>query len=260
MLDQDARVENEALQFDQVIAESSAASADRPVVSCAACRAQIDTEYFDVNGHSVCGRCRSAAQSAAETPRGIVPLITAAAYGLGAGLLGAIIYYAVIAIANLEIGIVAILIGYMVGYAVRRGAGGRGALRFQVLAVCLTYGSIALAYTPIAVKEAFAADRKAQSASGATTNHASDAPANTEIDPAETPQPTGGRLLLFAVALAGFILSLPVLVVIGSFPSGVISAFIMFIGMRQAWKMTGPPRLQILGPYRVGAIPGPASA
>ena len=251
MLDQDARVDNEALQFDQAIA---GASAEKPAVTCAACRAQIETEYFDVNGHSVCGRCRAIAASAAETPRGIAPLATAAAYGLGAGILGAIVYYAVIAIANLEIGIVAILIGYMVGYAVRAGARGRGALRFQVLAVCLTYGSIALAYTPIAIKE-MAAGRKAPSASATSSSDA--AAADTDLEEAA---PSAGRMLLFAGALAGFIAALPILVVVGSFPSGLISALIMFFGMRQAWRMTGPPRMQILGPYRVGAVPRPASA
>ena len=93
-------------------------------------------------------------RSAAETPRGIIPFITAGVFGLGAGVVGAGIYYAVIAIANLEIGIVAILIGYMVGYAVRKGAGGRGGRRFQVLAVALTYASVALAYTPLAFNQA----------------------------------------------------------------------------------------------------------
>src|SRR5256885_6563243 len=105
-----APAEKEALQFDRVITESTAARADARAVVCAACRASIETEYFDVNGNQVCGRCRALAESAADTPRGIVPLITAAAYGLGAGVAGAVVYYAVIAIANLEIGIVAVLI------------------------------------------------------------------------------------------------------------------------------------------------------
>jgi hypothetical protein len=60
-------------------------------------------------------------------------------------------------------------------------------------------------------------------------------------------------LLALAILLA-FIAALPVIVVVGSLPSGLISAFIIFIGMRQAWRMTGVPLLQILGPYRVGAV------
>src|SRR5258708_3197232 len=75
-------------------------------------------------------------------------------FGFGAGGVGAAIYYGVIAIAPLEIGIVAILIGYMVGYSVRKGADGRGGRRFQVLAAVLTYCSVALAYAPLAVQQA----------------------------------------------------------------------------------------------------------
>ena len=243
--------ERDALQFDRAVTASTAAPADKPAVVCAACRAAIETEYFDVNGNAVCRRCRSIAEAAAETPRGMVPLITAAACGLGAGIAGAIVYYAVIALAHLEIGIVAILIGYMVGYAVRKGAGGRGGLRFQVLAVCLTYGSIALAYTPLAIKEAMAADRTASaSATGGAGNAAEGASA----------MPVTRSLALAVVVTAGLIAALPILVIVGSLPSGLISAFIIFIGMRQAWKMTGAPRFLIRGPYRVGTAPAPTSA
>jgi hypothetical protein len=163
------------------------------------------------------------------------------------------------AIAHLEIGIVAILIGYMVGYAVRKGAGGRGGRRFQILAVALTYASVALAYAPIAVKQAVDAGRNAQKGPSATSSN-SNAAAATDSRRAATTKPSGGRLLLALVLIAALIAALPVLVVIGSFPSGLISAIIIFIGMRQAWRMTGAPRLKILGPYRVGAAPGPAPA
>ena len=160
MLDQATRVENEELQFDRVISESTgSAPSNTLAVICAACQTPIETEYFDVNGSTLCSRCRTVAEAAAETPRGIVPLITASLYGLGAGVFGAVLYYGVMAIAHLEIGLVAILIGYMVGYAVRTGARGRGARRFQVLAVALTYASIALAYAPMAITQAIEADR-----------------------------------------------------------------------------------------------------
>jgi hypothetical protein len=257
MSDHETPVRNEELQFDRVITEStSSAVPSKLAVICGRCQTSIETEYYDVNGSIFCSRCRTAVESAAETPRGIVPLITAGAFGLGAGVIGAVIYYAVIAIAHLEIGIVAILIGYMVGYAVRKGARGRGGLRFQVLAVGLTYVSIALAYTPIAVTGAIDAARKAQKAP-ATTTSSRDAAAATDSFRAAPPKPSGGRLLAsgFLFALIG---ALPVLVVLGSLPFGLISAFIIFIGMRQAWRMTGAPWLQILGPYRVGAATAPA--
>ena len=256
MSDGEARVGAEELQFDRVVAESpSSATPGEVSVLCAACETPIETEYYDVNGNICCSRCRSALESAAETPRGIVPLITAGAFGLGAGVVGAAIYYAVIAIAHLEIGLVAILIGYMVGYAVRKGARGRGGLRFQVLAVALTYASVALAYTPLAVQGAIDARRNAQSAA-ATSGRNSTAAAMTDA----TTKRGAGSLLIGVVVLLGLIAALPVLVAVGSFPSGLISAFIIFIGMRQSWKMTGAPWLQILGPYRVGADTASAPA
>jgi hypothetical protein len=211
MSDQEPRIGKEELQFDRVITESASFGApSKLAVTCAACHTSIETEYYHFNGNVLCSRCRTALESAVDTPRGFTPLITAGVFGLGAGVFGAVIYYAVMAIAHLEIGIVAILIGYMVGYAVRKGARGRGGLRFQVVAVALTYVSVALAYTPIAIKQAIAA--------------------------------------------------LPVLIVLGSFPSGLISALIIFIGMRQAWRMTGAPALEILGPYRVGTAPASTPA
>ena len=261
MRDQDARVGSDELQFDRVIAESTSSDPpSTPAVVCAVCQTPIETEYFDVNRSILCNGCRSVAESAAETPRGIVPLMAAGVYGLVAGVLGAVVYYSVIAIAHLEIGIVAILIGYMVGYAVRTGARGRGALRFQVLAVALTYASIALAYAPIVVKQAISADLGAQHAPAASTSTNGSTTDATVSGRAAAKKPSGPRLALAVVFLVALIAALPVLAVFGSFPSGLISAFIIFIGMRQAWRMTGAPRLQILGPYRVGAAPAATPA
>jgi hypothetical protein len=264
MFEPEAPRDGEELQFDRVVSQAASASPSGTLsVACAGCQTSIETEYYDVNGKTCCGRCRAAIEAAAETPQGILPLVIAGVFGLGAGVVGAAIYYAVMAIANLEIGIVAILIGYMVGYAVHKGAGLRGSRRFQVLAVALTYASVALAYTPLAFQEVLDADRGARKAAATTTstdgNVAATAADGTSVataiesTPAETTRPSGRRALFALAILLTFIAALPVMVVVGSLPSGLISAFIIFIGMRQAWRMTGVPLLQILGPYRVGA-------
>lgn len=239
------------LQFDRAIGPTLAADPGGLAVSCSACQAAIDTEYYDVNGKVLCVRCRTAVESALETPRGIRPLVTAAVYGFGAAIAGAIVYFLVIAIAKIEIGIVAILIGYMVGYAVRKGSGGRGGRRFQILAVALTYAAIGLAYTPIvvqAVRNSSRTQRTAPTSDGR--------PAATR---AATATPEGTRTFVAIMGLLAFVGLLPLLVVWGSLPSGLITALIIFIGMRQAWKMTGTWPLQIFGPYRVGrpAAAGP---
>ena len=268
MLDQGTRAGSDELQFDRVSTGTvPSAPPIKLVVTCAACQASIETTYFEVNGSILCRLCRGRAESAAEKPRGIVPFMIATIYGLGAGVVGAIIYYAVIAITNFEIGIVAILIGYMVGYAVRKGAGLRGSRRFQVLAVALTYLSIALAYAPLVFNQAADTPQSAQDARAVTAGGNGDTTAATETAPVPTntmgtatEKVSGRRALLSLVFLAAVIAALPVMAVFGSLPSGLISAFIIFIGMKQAWRMTGAPALQILGPYRVGAAPAATPA
>jgi hypothetical protein len=203
----------ETPQFDRAIVDAHApGTATGGGVVCAGCRAAIDREYFHVNGHIACAGCRAAVGTTASTPVGAAPFLVAAAFGAGGGIAGAAIYYAVMALAHLEIGLVAILIGYMVGYSVRKGARGRGGLRLQILAAALTYLSVALAYAPLAVGQATLSAR--------------------------------------TVALVAL---LPLLVIASSIPTGLISAVIIFIGMRQAWRMTAAPPLTILGPYRVGS-------
>ena len=253
MSDQETPVGYEPLQFDRVITESaSSAAPERLAVVCEACQASIDTEYYHVNGITCCSRCRDRFESAAETPRGVAPLVRGGAFGLGAGIVGAAIYYAVIAIAHLEIGIVAILIGYLVGRGVRKGARGRGGLRFQILAVALTYASVALAYTPIAIEGMLARDRQAQQTAASASGASSPVAAPTAAERSTTPV-SGSRLVLGLAFLLAFILALPMLIVFGSLPSGLLSALIIGIGMRQAASMTGAPRLEVFGPYRVGA-------
>ena len=125
----DVVVPNVDLQFDTAVAGSGALTG---AVTCSLCQRTIEYRVYDVSGHSTCADCRGNMDALTETPTGVGPLLEAGAFGLGAGIAGAIIYYAVIAISGSRDRIVAILIGYMVGYAVRKGAGGRGGRRLQV--------------------------------------------------------------------------------------------------------------------------------
>jgi hypothetical protein len=150
------------LQFDRVEQGSADPAADSGTgVTCSNCSAKIETAYFNVGNDPVCMRCRSAIQAHITPDKSWGTLTRALLLGVGAAIAGAIVYYGVIAITNFEIGIVAILIGYMVGWAIRKGASGRGGRRFQLMAVALTYFSVGLAYTPLAVKSALEADKTA---------------------------------------------------------------------------------------------------
>jgi hypothetical protein len=251
MSDEEKPPAEQALQFDRLVTDGpSSLAQSTPSTNCTTCGSSFQAEYYSVNGHAVCDACRQAIEAATETPTEAGPFILAALFGLGAGVVGAAVYYAVIALANLEIGIVAILIGYMVGYAVRKGAGNRGGRRFQVLAVALTYGAVALAYTPVVISAAIKERNEAQKA--AVTKN-SPPPSSSSLQAVAEPPPSSGGMILGLVMTLGFILALPMLVVFGSMPSGLISGAIIFFGMQRAWKMTAVPPLQALGPFRVGS-------
>jgi hypothetical protein len=127
-----------------------------------------------------------------------------------------------------------------------------------VLAIVLTYGAVALAYTPVVIKAAL--DQEKTDTASAITKSTASAPAPHPAPRGvnEEPASTGGIVgVIFAF---GFIAALPVLMVVGSLPSGLISAAIIFFGLRQAWVMTGVPSLRISGPYRVGSEPASTPA
>ena len=275
----------ESLQFDRVVAAANPAidtSASGPAVVCSRCNATIKTYYYQLNGSPVCAACKQAAEGSSKSERSAGAFIRAALLGLGAAIVGAVIYYGVIAITNFEIGIVAILIGYLVGAAVRMGARGAGGRRFQILAVGLTYFSVGLAYSPLALKglneakSSKIAAKVAPRTDSAAVDSAGEADkarlaeaqnAATDVsDPTVAPvgAPNTNRLGVVTVLLglgATFLLifALPVISVVGSLPSGLISALIIGIGMRQAWRMTAGQTRTITGPHRIATTPQPAA-
>jgi hypothetical protein len=132
------------LQFDR--AEFATASApDAAGLTCVACKRTIGSIYYEVNGRIVCNICQPGVETALTGGSGTRRLIAAAVAGSVAALLGALIYGAVYALTTgYQIGLIAILVGYLVGRAVRWGAQARGGWRYQGLAVALTYLSITL--------------------------------------------------------------------------------------------------------------------
>ena len=271
------------LQFDRAEINAGQTSGERlvPAVTCTVCKRSIDTQYWQANGKPVCNVCRQRVQDEATSGKGAGRLLKAGVFGLGAAIAGAAIYYAVMALADLEIGIVAILIGYMVGYAVRKGASGKGGKRFQIVAAVLTYWAVGLAYTPFAIKGLIegksakvtasspadstraAATASSDTASSATVDStrataATDSAATKTVS--SKAEPVGAKAIVLAIGfMMVLVFALPVTAIVGTMPSGLISALIIFFGLRQAWRMTGVPEVTITGPYKVGATGAPAT-
>ena len=265
MTDPNTRPAQEPLQFDRAV-ESDAPAAgapSTPALTCSSCGQPITTSYYQLGGATLCANCKLIVERTLAEQHTRGAFLRSAILGLAAAVAGAAIYYGVIALLGLEIGIVAILIGYMVGAAVRKGARGGGGRRYQILAVALTYFSVGLAYSPLAFK-GFAEGRAKASASAdsartfvAPSESASESVA--AVAPASRPITTkrigAGALLLALGATFLFIFVLPILAVMGSGASGIISVIIIGVGMRQAWRMTAGHTVVISGPYRVGGSP-----
>ena len=133
-------VEGAELQFDQ--AEPAAPAPSGP--TCAACNRPIEDQYFEINGKVICTSCRQHIEASLRGGSGLARLLKASLFGLGAAILGAVIYFAFVKATDANWSLVAILVGFMVGGAVRKGTGNRGGLLYQILALLLTYFAIGL--------------------------------------------------------------------------------------------------------------------
>jgi len=231
------------LQFERAERATGAIGAD-----CAVCKQPITTSYYEINGHVTCQRCRS--RIMAERDRGTSGTRFAKALGLGllAAAAGAGIYYAVAAATGSEYAIVAIVVGLLVGSAVRKGSNRRGGWRYQALAMSLTYSAIVVTYIPQIIKAV--TERRA-----AVINEGSQRAARpaATVDSARTaPKRIGvGGVLLGLGALFLLAAALPILAGI----SNIIGLFIIGIALYEAWRLNKAIPLRITGPYQVSAPP-----
>lgn len=229
----------ESLQFRKAETVSEVAGAQ----VCRACKRSFASEYFHVNGIVVCPACTESIESRQKAPP-VHSMLKAFVYGLGAAIAGSILYAAMAIITGLELALIAILIGYMVGKAIRYASNGLGGRPQQILAVALTYFSITTSYIPVAIHHFATNPPKAESTAqpSSLTGAATDsAPAATDT---KAPRMSLGQVIgpLLLLALGAPFLAL------GNF-SGIISLLIIFFGLKQAWKITGRSELVITGPY-----------
>ncbi|HEX4230306.1 MAG TPA: hypothetical protein VHZ07_16640 [Bryobacteraceae bacterium] len=227
----------ESLQFTRA-EPASAAAANRP--RCVACKSPLEDTYFHVHGRQVCPACARRVESFQQAPPAH-SLLKSALYGGAAALAGCILYAVVEFVTGWEIGIIAIVVGYMVGKAIRHASRGLGGRSQQILAVLLTYFAISFSYAGVAIAHNVKDHAAAQTTAATTTVQ----PVQTEEHPTND---TGSLLLALAwLGLAAPFLSL-------SNPMNLISLFIIFIGLRQAWQLTGRSNLVITGPYQVANL------
>jgi hypothetical protein len=205
---------------------------------CVVCKRPTGSSYFHAQGMVVCPGCAERIEHGQQAPPA-ASLGKAALYGGGAALAGCLLYAAVAIILHVEIGLIAILVGYMVGRAIRHASEGRGGRPQQILAVALTYFAITTSYIPVFVYHAVN-DSKAP-----VVQPQDAAPAAVEKAPVNWGSAAAYLLMLAAVA--------PFLSLGSGGISGLIGLFIIFIGLQRAWRLTGRREIAITGPYPVEA-------
>ena len=112
---------------------------------CRECRGPIRDEYYDVGGIVVCSICHMKRGRA----RGrLIRCFKALLFGSLAAAVGAGIYRANMFGTGWNFSLVAVLVGYMVGGAVKTGSGERGGRFYQFLAMFLTYSALVGMFVP----------------------------------------------------------------------------------------------------------------
>jgi hypothetical protein len=216
--------------------------ADAPALTaCANCEQAVSDQYFEVNGQTTCAVCTDLLRQAESVKPGIAGIGKAIAAGVGAGILGALLYYAVLALTGYEFGLIAIVVGVFVGRAVRWGSLGRGGRIYQVLAVVLTYLAIVSCYVPFIVQGL------RESAAKQAAESQTDAGAATGQSPAEATPPTKLQVAFFLGIVGAVILASPFL---AGFEN-VIGWIIIGIAVWEAWKVNRRAPFEVSGPFTI---------
>jgi hypothetical protein len=211
---------------------------------CVVCKQPVVGSYYQAQGQqTLCVLCAERIRAGLQAAPAM-SLVRAALYGGGAALAGCALYAAVAIVLKAEIGLIAILVGWMVGKAIRHASYGYGGRRQQILAVVLTYFAITTSYIPVILYHAATNPR-----SVARQAQTPDAPASNDAPTQARPRMSFGTAALFLLVLTAVA---PFL----SLTSGVsawIGLFIIFIGLQYAWKLTGRREIVLTGPYQAEA-------
>ena len=232
------------LQFQK--AEQTSASAS----SCQVCGAAITQEYFRARGQVVCSRCANQIRISKQPPT-LKSMPLAIGFGIGAAIAGSALYSIVTIVTGYQLALVAIVVGVMVGKAIRHGSKGFGGRPQQILAVILTYFAITASYVTMGIYEFV---RNPEAATETSADNATvPAPASEPAAATTEPDSTGKSIAVGLVALGLLLVAAPFLT-LGSGFSGILSIIILFIGLKQAWKLTEQAEIQVTGPYTPSAI------
>ena len=225
--------------------------------TCKSCNRAVTGSYYRVNGTLACSTCVSQLQS--QIPRDShSAFVRGMIFGVGGAILGLILYSTFGIITGLAIGYLSLAVGYIVGKAIRMGSGGVGGRRYQIAALALTYFAVSMSAVPIGIYESIKnAKAKAPHASSSASGPASSGEVDSGADGSASPEAKAvandekpgvgigkllGTLLFYGLASPFLELQNPV--------NGALGIVILLVGIRIAWRLTGAPRIDIIGPFQ----------
>lgn len=185
-------------------------------IPCANCKAPLQAQYWTVGAASVCERCAAMFKGGPPKAGSFFRVVKATAFGSGAGLAGATLYGLIIHFARMELALITILIGWMVGRSVRIGSENRGGIGYQILAAVMTYCWCMMAYVPDLVQSMTAAGPE-------------------------------------SVPLIGAIILAPLLALITPFTGamGFLGSLILAFGIWRGFREPAAIKIEVLGPFEL---------
>jgi predicted histidine transporter YuiF (NhaC family) len=208
---------------------------------CQFCHQPIAGSYYRANGAMACPAC-------AEKMRGELARDTHAAFvrailfGVGAAILGMILYATFAIVTGIVIGYAALAVGWLVGKAMVQGSNGVGGRRYQIAAVLLTYAAVSTAAIPVWIH--YSGEHKQNQ--HRQTAQSEEGSGSQEESAPKAPRPSMFSALGMLVLLG---LASPFLEFSSNPLGALIGLVILFVGMQFAWKMTGAKPLQVFGPF-----------
>jgi hypothetical protein len=219
--------------------------------NCGLCGQPLGAAYYRVSGNVACEACAMRARAAEPVDRRSA-FARAIIFGVGAAILGLILYSAFTIATGIEIGFAWLAVGYLIGKGMKIGSRQAGGQRYQTAAVLLTYAAVSLSAVPITIATSIkhrqtspAVQRNTQTGDQSSATLGDQTAGDQTNTPSEKPSFAYVIGTLLFVGLASPFLELQ------NPASGAIGLFILFVGMRFAWQLTaGHEAGAVIGPFR----------
>ncbi|HEY4122847.1 MAG TPA: hypothetical protein VGM56_33515 [Byssovorax sp.] len=237
-----------------------------PTLACSLCKQSITTAYFHFLGKVLCHGCRAGVERSFTDAKKPATFAKAAALAgvVAVGCGGA--YAVFVGFTNIQFALVTIGIGWAIGRTIQKTTRGFGSRRHQVLAVALTYFASSMGYLPALVTAIRDAGAQQASATPSTSPAPAKAPPEQPADDGAHAEPPAaaspaehvglGSALGALVKLVGFVvyfLLVAPFYEIADGIGGIIGLFIIFFGLRTAWKVSKGVGGAVTGPHQATA-------